>query len=141
MPDLFWTTWQEVVGNRRKIYNFEGVSNNHYFTFWNEKKRKIKKRSLKFLSSALCVRALTVFARFPVNRAVTVQFTTFWNLTSSFPNFLDCLCGIPSFRFNVYRVSSLVVRRSERELHHLPPSSIGTKNERSAPATTPLSLH
>lgn len=43
MPDLFWTTWQEVVGNRRKIYNFEGVSNNHYFTFWNEKKKENKK--------------------------------------------------------------------------------------------------
>ena len=132
VPDLFRATWQEVVGKRRKIYNFAGVSSGHHFRF-SGKKRKMKKRRLKFLSSALCVWTLTVFATSPVNRAVTVQFAAFWYLTSSFPNFLDC--GIPSFRFNRYRVSSSVVRRSEREPHHLPPSSVEVKNEWSSPAT------
>ena len=44
MPDLFRTTWQEVVGNRRKIYNFAGVSRGQHFTFWKERKKKENKK-------------------------------------------------------------------------------------------------
>ena len=108
MPDVFRTTWQEVVGNRSKIYNFAGASSGHHYTFWKEIERRKKKKRLKFLSSALCVRTLTVWASFPVHGKVTVQFIIFWYLTSNFPDFPACFC----FLFNGYRISSSAVRWS-----------------------------
>jgi hypothetical protein len=42
---VFRATWQEVVGDRSKIYNFAGASSGYHFTFWKEiKESEIKKK-------------------------------------------------------------------------------------------------
>ena len=138
MPDVFQTTWQEVVGNRNEIYNFAGASSGHHFTFW----KVIKKNRIKILElCAVCsdANSLCEFSGSQSGDCAVrylllpyLRFSTFSRLP---------LRAFPSFLLNGYRISLSAVRRSERELYHLPPSSAEVKNEWSSTATPPTSFH